>query len=132
MNKTRPDIWMQITIPNEFQPAGKYNIGVTAGIEATVCKAEWIQGINRMNETWVSSKFSKQVFEQAKFNQQNSQTGQNMGTLQVEKPIKVVFEGAKLDVYKKYNNGPKFDLKDIKENFCFLFVGHWMQGDLWT
>ena len=42
-----------------------------------------------------------------------------MGTLQVEKPIKVVFEGAKLDVYKKYNNGPKFDLKDIKENFCF-------------
>ena len=129
-NNKRPNIWMQITIPNEFQAAGDYNIGVTAGIEATVCKPEWIQGVNRMNETWVSSKFSKQVFEQAKFNQQNSQTGQNMGTLQAEKPIKVVFEGAKLDVYKKYNNGPKFDLKDIKENFCFLFVGHWLQGSI--
>lgn len=128
LNKTQPDVWMQITIPNEFQPAGKYNIGVTAGIEATVCKAEWVQGINRMNETWVSSKFSKQVFEQAKYKQQNQQTGQDMGILKVEKPIKVVFEGAKLDIYKKYNNGPKFDLKDIKESFCFLFVGHWMQG----
>ena len=31
---------MQITIPNEFQPVGKYNIGLTAGIEATACKAE--------------------------------------------------------------------------------------------
>jgi len=29
----QPDIWFQITIPNEFQPVGKYNIGVTAGIE---------------------------------------------------------------------------------------------------
>ena len=127
-NNKRPNIWMQITIPNEFQAAGDYNIGVTAGIEATVCKPEWIQGVNRMNETWVSSKFSKQVLEQAKFSQTNQQTGQQMGTLQAEKPIKVVFEGAKLDVYKKYNNGPKFDLNDIKENFCFLFVGHWMQG----
>ena len=29
---------MQITIPNEFQPVGKYSIGLTAGIEATACK----------------------------------------------------------------------------------------------
>ena len=28
----QPDIWMQITIPNEFNPIGKYNIGCTAGI----------------------------------------------------------------------------------------------------
>jgi len=27
----QPDIWVQITVPNEFQPIGKYNIGVTAG-----------------------------------------------------------------------------------------------------
>ena len=33
----QPDIWMQITVPNEFQPAGKYNIGVTAAIETTAC-----------------------------------------------------------------------------------------------
>ena len=26
-----------ITVPNEFQPVGKYNIGLTAGIETTGC-----------------------------------------------------------------------------------------------
>jgi len=33
----QPDIWVQISIPNEFQKVGKYNIGVTAGIETTLC-----------------------------------------------------------------------------------------------
>src|SRR3972149_1945601 len=46
-DKIQPDIWMQITIPSEFSPIGKYNIGVTAGIEATVCRSEWIEGLNR-------------------------------------------------------------------------------------
>ena len=32
---SKPDIWMQISIPNEFQPVGKYNIGVTAGLESS-------------------------------------------------------------------------------------------------
>ena len=33
----QPEIWFQITIPNEFQKVGKYNIGLTAGIETTIC-----------------------------------------------------------------------------------------------
>ena len=33
----QPEIWMQITVPNEFQPVGKFNIGCTAGIESTIC-----------------------------------------------------------------------------------------------
>jgi hypothetical protein len=45
-NKIKPEIWMQITIPNEFQPVGKFNIGCTAGIESTACPAEWIEGLN--------------------------------------------------------------------------------------
>ena len=45
----QPDIWMQITVPNEFQPVGKYNIGITAGIETTVCAPQWIEGMNKMN-----------------------------------------------------------------------------------
>ena len=59
----QPDIWMQITIPNEFQPVGKYNIGCTAGIESTGCDVTWIEGVNRMDMTWTSSKHSKGVFE---------------------------------------------------------------------
>jgi len=39
----QPDIFAQITVPNEFQPVGKYNIGITAGIESTIAPAEWIE-----------------------------------------------------------------------------------------
>ena len=42
----QPDIWIQITVPNEFQAVGKYNIGVTAGIETTLCDVSWIEGCN--------------------------------------------------------------------------------------
>ncbi len=31
--ETQPDIFIHCTIPNEFQTIGKYNIGITAGIE---------------------------------------------------------------------------------------------------
>ena len=30
---TQPDVWIQHTVPNEFQPVGKFNIGLTAGIK---------------------------------------------------------------------------------------------------
>jgi len=128
---TQPDIWMQITIPNEFQPVGKYNIGVTAGIEATLCKAEWIEGLNKMDINWVSSNFAKQTFENSKYEKRNKQTNVVEGLVQLEKPVEVVFEGINLNVYK--NIEPKeiktIDLSNIKESFCYLFVGHWMNGD---
>ena len=54
----QPEIWAQVTVPNEFQPVGKYNIGFTAGIETTVCAAEWIEGCNRMDLNIVSSEHS--------------------------------------------------------------------------
>ena len=45
----QPDIWIQCTVPNEFQKIGKYNIGLTAGIETTVCHNSWLDGCNRMD-----------------------------------------------------------------------------------
>ena len=33
---SQPDYWCQITVPNEFNPVGKYNIGLTAGMETTL------------------------------------------------------------------------------------------------
>ena len=127
---SQPDIWMQITIPNEFQPVGKYNIGCTAGIESTACKPEWIEGLNRMNINWVSSKHAKTVFESMKFEKQHPQTKQIVGVVKNEKPIHVVFEGANLDVYKPLNEKSKINLDEVKENFNYLFVGHWMNGDM--
>jgi len=98
--KIKPDIWMQITIPSEFKPMGKFNIGCTAGIESTICKHEWLQGMNRMDYNFVSSNFSKQTFENSKYRQHNKISNQIRGELKLEKPIKVIFEGANLDTYQ--------------------------------
>ena len=50
--------------------------------------------------------------------------------IELQKPIKVLFEGANLDIYKPITSKEikTIDLDEIKESFCFLFVGHWMQG----
>ena len=127
--KSKPELWMQITIPNEFQPVGKYNIGLTAGIEATACKAEWIEGLNRMDINWVSSNFAKQTFEQMSYDQKDQRSGQVVRKIKLEKPVEVIFEGVDLTTYKpiKQSEIKTIDLSDIKEEFCYLFVGHWMQ-----
>tara|TARA_R100000697_G_scaffold33563_2_gene45032 strand:- start:11114 stop:12403 length:1290 start_codon:yes stop_codon:yes gene_type:complete len=128
----QPDIWMQITIPNEFQPVGKFNIGCTAGIESTGCQGEWVIGLNRMNMNFVSSKHSRNVFQSLEFEEYDNNTKKPNGKkIKSEKPIHVIFEGADLDIYKYLpSNEVKLDLSDIKESFCFLFVGMWMEGDL--
>ena len=36
----QPDVWIQVTVPTEFQPVGKYNVGVTAGTEGDVCNPD--------------------------------------------------------------------------------------------
>ena len=130
--KTQPEIWAQITIPNEFQAVGKYNIGITAGIESTACKPEWVEGLNRMDMNWVSSKFAKDTFERMTYERKDQRTGQVTGVVKLEKPIEVIFEGVDLSTYKpiKQSEIKTIDLKDIKEEFCYLFVGHWMQGEL--
>ena len=126
--QTKPEIWMQITIPNEFQPIGKYNIGCTAGIETTSAQPQWIEGLNRMNMNWVSSKHSKKVFEDMAYEKKHQETGQILGVVKNTKPIHVIFEGANLDIYKPLKEKNTFDLSNIKESFGFLFVGHWMEG----
>ncbi len=129
--ETQPEIWMQITIPNEFMPIGKYNIGLTAGIESTACKPEWVEGLNRMDMNWVSSKFAKDTFEKMSYEKKDQRTGQVVQQIKLNKPIEVIFEGADLTTYKpiKQSEIKNIDLKDIKEEFCYLFVGHWMQGE---
>lgn len=128
----QPDIWMQITIPNEFQPVGKYNIGVTAGMETTHVRGEWVEGINRMNLTLVSSNHSKQSFLNSVYQKQDN--GQIVGEIKVEKPIEVLFEGVNLDIYKLLETHTKNDLfksiDSIPESFAYLYVGHWLQGDI--
>jgi len=131
----QPDIWCQVTVPNEFQKVGKYNIGLTAGIETTACAHQWIEGCNRMDLILTSSNHSKEVFERTSYNGKNQQTGQEV-TIKLTTPCKVLIEGADLDVYKDINtkdiqNQELFNkINSIPESFAYLFVGHWMKGQL--
>ena len=50
----QPDICIQISVPNEFKKIGKYNIGVTAGMETTLCDPSWIKGANNVDLLLVS------------------------------------------------------------------------------
>jgi hypothetical protein len=124
----QPEIWMQITVPNEFQPIGKYNIGCTAGIETTIAPAEWIEGCSRMNLILGSSEHTIKVLKESKFEKRDQQTNQPVGYVEWKGDSEVIFEGANTDVYKPVKS--TFDLSNIKEEFAYLFVGHWMQGQL--
>lgn len=128
-----PQVWIQITVPNEFKAIGEYNIGVTAGIETTLCDASWIQGCNQMNLVLTSSEHSKQVFKTSAYKVE--ERGTEKGTLQIQTAIEVLFEGIDTQKYKpldRVNKGISLvtDLDSIQESFCYLFVGHWLQGDL--
>jgi glycosyltransferase involved in cell wall biosynthesis len=86
-----------------------------------------------MNVTLVSSKHAKQVFEQSNFDQKNQQ-GQVIKQIKLEKPVEVLFEGVDLNKYFYQETPNKTDLvtelNQIKESFNYLFVGHWLQGEI--
>ena len=115
-----PDLWVQITVPNEFQAIGKVNIGVTAGTEGDICHPDWIDNLNSMQLVIVPSVFTKEVFE-------NSAKQHNKV---ITTKIYVIPEYFDESIY---NNQVKTDLQvlnDIPESFAFLSVGHWLQGQL--
>jgi len=124
----KPDIWVQITVPNEFQPVGQFNIGVTAGIETTIYPSEFIEGSNKMDLNLVSSKHSKDIALATQFEKKDKQTNQTIGVIKLEKPIEILFEGLDLNKYYKKPQNSEL-LKDVKEDFCFLFTGHWLPGN---
>ena len=127
LNK-KPDIWVQITIPSEFQSVGQFNIGVTAGIETTIFPGDFIEGLNRMNINLVSSNHSKNVALSTQFDKRDKNK-KIIGQIKTEKPVEVLFEGLDLNIYNKnpQNSGL---LDNVKEDFCFLYTGHWLQGVL--
>ena len=68
----KPNVWIQITVPNEFQPIGDYNIGVTAGVETTIMPPECLEGMNRMDKVLVSSNFTKEVINSTQFDKKDN------------------------------------------------------------
>ena len=125
--ESQPDIYIQVTVPNEFQRLGKFNVGITAGIETTVAPKDWIDGCNKMDLIITTSTFSRDVLLSTVYNENENNTGKLVKQHKIEKPIEVLFEGVDNLIYNDiYTN---FDL-DIKEEFAYLFVGHWLKGDI--
>lgn len=127
----QPDVWIQVTVPNEFQKVGKFNIGLTAGMETDICPPEWVQGCNNMDLVLVSSEHGKASLVNSKFDAQDKSTGTTQ-RVEVTTPVEVLFEGADLEKYFTTdtiaNMEINLDLDAIEESFCYLFVGHWLQG----
>ena len=126
LNST-PDVYVQVTVPNEFQKIGKFNIGITAGIETTVAPKDWIDGCNRMDLVIATSTFSKDVLLQTVYNENEKNTGKLIKQYKITTPIEVLFEGVDKSIFN--NDYSEFKL-DIEEDFAYLFVGHWLKGDL--
>ena len=82
-----PDIYIQVTVPNEFRRYGKFNIGITAGIETTVAPKDWIDGCNVMDLIITTSNFSRDVLLSTVYNENEKTTGRLVKQHKIEKPI---------------------------------------------
>jgi glycosyltransferase involved in cell wall biosynthesis len=125
----KPDIFIQVTVSNEFQPLGFYNIGITAAIETTHCALDWVHGCNRMDLVIVPSEHSKKSLVDSVYNEQDKATGNLIAQHKIQKPIEILFEGFNESFGTEYVENVT-QLDTIKEEFAFLFVGHWLRGDL--
>ena len=127
----QPDIYVDIRIPNEFQTFGKFNIGITAGIETTAVSSKWVDCCNKMDLVIVPSEHSKDGFVRAlyeKMQQLPDGKQQKVGELKLEKPIEVLFEGVDDDIFKPLENSSLDLVDNMKEDFAFLHVGLWGKG----
>lgn len=129
----QPEVFIQCTIPNEFQTPAKFNIGMTAGIETTVPKPEWIEGLNRMDLNIGMSVHCVDVFKHCAFNK-TYQDGR-VEPITLSKPMEVLSWAANTKVFKKtdeISNSVNDVMNKIKEDFAFLFVGQWTSGGLFN
>ena len=124
----KPDIFMQVSVANEFEPKGHYNIGVTAGVETTIAPKDFIDGSNKMDLIIVPSNFTKQNLGGTVYQQKDQATGEIVGEIKTTTPIEVLLEGVDTEIFSKGSG--KDVLENVKEDFNFLIVGHWLKGSL--
>jgi len=123
-----PDVFIQVSVANEFRKMGKYNIGITAGVETTIAPQEFILASNQMDLIITPSEFTKETLSKTSYTKVDKQTNKEVGKIQLDKPCEVLFEGVDLNVY---NSKSEFSILDkVDTDFNFLYVGHWLAGDL--
>ena len=126
--KQKPDIFIQVSVANEFKKMGNYNIGITAGVETTLAPQEFLQGGNLMDLIITPSQFTKDVLLGTSYSQVDKNTKQKVGELRLEKPVEVLFEGVDTTIFNSKSKSSI--LESVDTDFNFLYVGHWLQGDL--
>lgn len=130
----QPEVYIHIGIPNELQPVGKTNIIFTAGIETNLISQQWIEFCNKADAIFAISQHSANVIRDTKV-EIKDQAGNITSTQVVTKPIEVLHCPLNTNVYKKISSSeiPE-SVNDImfrvKEKFNFLFVGHWLKGNV--
>jgi glycosyltransferase involved in cell wall biosynthesis len=85
-----------------------------------------------VNLVIVPSKHSKKVFENSRFEKRDKNTHQVIGVVELQVPVEILHEGFREEIF---NKDAELDpdvvslLNEMKNDFAFLFVGHWMKGD---
>ena len=130
----QPELFIHITIPNEFMTPAKVNIGITAGIETDMCSLKWIEGCNRMNTVWGISRHAVDSIQSTNVTKQDAQ-GNVMGVTKTTIPMEVLPCYIDTNVYRKLEpteilTSVDEQIATIPEKFCFLFVGHWLRGGM--
>jgi len=119
-------IFVHLGIPTEFERLGKYNVGITAGIECETLTEEWVKACNAIDLIIVPSTFVESVFL----------------TSGVKTPVVVCPEGVDTEVFNitsevdnsvtesKFLNRNTGEKIDFKTDFNFLLVGQWLPYDI--
>jgi glycosyltransferase involved in cell wall biosynthesis len=118
------DVYIQLGLPPEFKAIGQFNIGITAGVETDIVGSSFIDGVNKMDLLIVPSQFTKETFLNSSYSNKQGRV------IKIETPIEVIHEYADDTFYKDeaINLGTISELNQIKEDFCFLFVGQWVSS----
>ena len=124
--KYKPDVWIQISVADEFAAVGTVNIGYSCLVETTIVPGEMLEGLNRMTFNLLSCAHAKTIAESTTWDKLD-QNKNKVGELSLTKPSEVLFIGLDTNKYKKPVNNT-FNLSEVKESFCFLSVGHFLPG----
>ena len=74
------------------------------------------------------SEFTKEILVKTSYTQVDKNTKQEIGKIQVNKPVEVLFEGVDVSIFN--GKSELSILESVDTDFNFLFVGHWLAGEL--
>lgn len=118
IDSTTFDLSVQITIPNEWQPLARKNIGVCAGIEVDKISPVWIEKSQIVDKIIVPSSFSKKGFEDTTYSVTDNNTGEKIDNWKCLTPIEVI-------PYPYKNVKSESIELNISTEFNFLTVAQW-------